>query len=461
MGGNMGLADGTIPTDNRTLWIAHVDSPVISSPVVANGRVYVGTMGGSVLCLSATTGVVLWEFRTGGAVESTPTVNFGRVYVGSDDGRMYCLDAYNGSEIWNVSTGGPIKSSPQIAVNWLCFGSNDFGVHCLNATTGQSIWNFSTNGWVFSSPLLEVNWHTGSHRAYIGSCDGNLYCLNLTTGDLLWNFTAQYMPASPADHYYIVIGSYDNNLYYLDPYDGSVFSTFSGASSGIYSSAATYNETYFGDNGGTLFAVNAATELWRMDLGNAIHSSPLLEKSQEDSDKRTLVVGTEGGDLFAIRYDPSIVSPMERAFILWSIKLGTAVSSSPFMFHNRIYVGATVGKRGLIACIGSLDSGWGEGLINVERPVEGAHVLQRTNITFTVNVPVSYVVSVTVAGLRQTAVRTATGWNATIDSDVPIGPARIIIRAENSTYGVIAETECRHPCPKREPSDRFHRSTSR
>ena len=58
---------------------------VHSSPTVANGIVYVGSLDHNVYALNAKTGTKIWNYTTGDLVYSSPTVANGIVYVGSHD----------------------------------------------------------------------------------------------------------------------------------------------------------------------------------------------------------------------------------------------------------------------------------------------------------------------------------------------------------------------------------------
>jgi len=73
------------------LWSYQTGNWVGSSPAVANGIVYVGSLDGNVYALNASTGAKLWSYTTGNAVESSPAVANGMVYVGSDDGKVYAF----------------------------------------------------------------------------------------------------------------------------------------------------------------------------------------------------------------------------------------------------------------------------------------------------------------------------------------------------------------------------------
>jgi outer membrane protein assembly factor BamB len=64
---------------------------VESSPAVANGVVYVGSLNQKVYALNARTGANLWSYGTGGQVYSSPAVANGMVYVGSQDGKVYAF----------------------------------------------------------------------------------------------------------------------------------------------------------------------------------------------------------------------------------------------------------------------------------------------------------------------------------------------------------------------------------
>lgn len=105
----------------RWQYSAEVD---ISSPAVANGVVYVGSIDGNVYALNARTGALVWQYPTGGYIQSSPAVANGVVYVGSEDGNLYALNASTGALLWQDFAGG--SSSPAVA-NGLLYFASDFG----------------------------------------------------------------------------------------------------------------------------------------------------------------------------------------------------------------------------------------------------------------------------------------------------------------------------------------------
>ena len=54
---------------------------------------------------SVPAGELLWRYQTDGAVDSSPTVANGVAYVGSVDGHLYALDAGTGAILWSYKTG--------------------------------------------------------------------------------------------------------------------------------------------------------------------------------------------------------------------------------------------------------------------------------------------------------------------------------------------------------------------
>ena len=59
-----------------------------------------------------TNGHKQWAAKTGGAVEASPLILDGRVFVGSFDNQLYALDAATGNVIWKYETGDKILGHP-------------------------------------------------------------------------------------------------------------------------------------------------------------------------------------------------------------------------------------------------------------------------------------------------------------------------------------------------------------
>jgi outer membrane protein assembly factor BamB len=72
-----------------------------------------------------------WKFRTSGAIFSSPVVADGVIYVGTTDDFLYALDSQTRKQIWRFKTEAGIKSTPLIANGMVYFGSEDGKFYAL------------------------------------------------------------------------------------------------------------------------------------------------------------------------------------------------------------------------------------------------------------------------------------------------------------------------------------------
>jgi outer membrane protein assembly factor BamB len=80
-------------TDSRRLWTCRDIGRVVGTPVVKDGLLYVGDLGGTITCLEATTGSVVWKHETDGPIWGCLLLAGERLYVGNVEGIMTVLRA--------------------------------------------------------------------------------------------------------------------------------------------------------------------------------------------------------------------------------------------------------------------------------------------------------------------------------------------------------------------------------
>ncbi len=89
---------------------------------------------------------VKWAFGFPGdtSVQSQPTVVGGRVFVGSVSGTLYSLDASTGCVYWTYKTGATIRTAPvigKIGGRFIAyFGDIKATAHAVDAETGKPLW---------------------------------------------------------------------------------------------------------------------------------------------------------------------------------------------------------------------------------------------------------------------------------------------------------------------------------
>ena len=194
---------------------------VESTPVVADGKVYVGADGGWLISFDASTGKELWRKQpAGGWMHSMPMISDGKLYMGYQGGILVALDAKTGKEIWRYKSsdssyihGNATGSSAAIADGMVYMGFPDGNVAAVDASTGTLKWKYRTNGGIISSAAIS------GETVFIGSNDGHLYALDRLTGQPLWQHEiGTWVASSPAiSGNTLVVGALDGNLYGYTP----------------------------------------------------------------------------------------------------------------------------------------------------------------------------------------------------------------------------------------------------
>jgi len=180
----------------RPRWIVTDEANIISTPVLANGKVIVGNQLGKINAYAYKTGKKLWTFRARGAVFSSPAAGKNRVVVGSADSSIYCLDTESGRLQWTCKTMAAVLGAPLINGDTVFIGGSDHHYRALHLSDGRLIWDFDgLAGPVVSKPLLVKG------RLIFGAWDRHLYALSSATGQLHWKWNngssvRNYSPAS-------------------------------------------------------------------------------------------------------------------------------------------------------------------------------------------------------------------------------------------------------------------------
>jgi outer membrane protein assembly factor BamB len=134
------------------LWHVSTAGAVKGGLAYDEGVLYDGNYAGQVFAIDASNGSFVWQSSTqglslgrGGPVYSTPAVAFGRVFVGSIDNRVYSFDQDSGGLLWSHSTGDWVYAAPAVADTprtdpTVYVGSKDQNFYALDAKTGEVRW---------------------------------------------------------------------------------------------------------------------------------------------------------------------------------------------------------------------------------------------------------------------------------------------------------------------------------
>jgi len=154
-----------------------------SSPIVADGKVFIGTPTHFVYALDHKTGYELWKFEVGGQIPATPVYSNDRIFFGDYGGTdfFYCVDAKDGSPVWRQKL-GIVWSSANVWNGKVFVPGCDGYFYCLSEENGVILWRYKTGRDIYTSPPVYEG------RVYFGSWDGWLYALDVEQGNLLWKF---------------------------------------------------------------------------------------------------------------------------------------------------------------------------------------------------------------------------------------------------------------------------------
>lgn len=317
-------------------WSRNVGAKNNGGLAVVGNTLYVETFAPSVLALDRRSGTVLWRTPMPNKVMTTPIVVDGLVIVGTGkDNTLYktsdklvwgvpggdevaALNAKTGHVVWTYHTVGEDMPSPALAAigtrKAIVFANGDNHVRALDVRTGKLLW---------STPLAGV-----STMASAAAQGGVVYVLAGTSADM-------HIP----DHVYAVRAS-DGHILWKAPYgnaDGSpvvadgVVAVEDGPNLGGPPDRNAMND---------VFALDAQTGRLLWTKGSARGYFTLVS-----SNEQAIAGLIDGGVLFDSLEAPRRFAAfdLKTGNVLWSIPTTAPVKMSAVAFNRRVYFGDTAG----------------------------------------------------------------------------------------------------------------------
>jgi polyvinyl alcohol dehydrogenase (cytochrome) len=248
-----GLDAGDVPKLKLKWAFAFPNDPMaFSQPAVVGGRLFVGSAGGDVYSLNASTGCIYWTYKAGASVRTAISVaklpnGKWAAYFGDVKATAHAVDAETGTLLWKIKldehpaariTGAPILVNGRLYVpmssveeafaqqpKYACCTFRG-SVSALDAATGTKIWQSysvtdpakstgktSKNGTELKGPAGAAIWSSPTvdlKRKLVYVASGNSYtsveintsdsilAFNLDTGRLTWSSQVQ-----PKDNFVI------------------------------------------------------------------------------------------------------------------------------------------------------------------------------------------------------------------------------------------------------------------
>lgn len=337
-----GVTDDKLPDNFELLWEYPTADGSNSTPAIADGRVYVGTLAGDILCLELATGKKIWahhsivakdpnEFAPGFAAPITITPEL--VLGGDEDGIYHAVDRKTGEGKWTFKTGTIINGGGNIYGDSVLVGSRDGKLYRLKLASGEKMWEFDAGGPVNATPtiaaqytfmtgcsepfLLVVDLETGKlHKKvpidgriiataafkddllYFGTAEGKIYALDWQKGDgeAAWTYAMpnqdQQIDSSPAvTDKLVVIGGPGKMLLGLDRKNGQPAWTLASRAKFEGAPVVAGDKVVAGGLDRTLYVLTLADgkQVWKYNAGQPFKGSPAVGGGR-------IVIATESGD---------------------------------------------------------------------------------------------------------------------------------------------------------------------
>jgi quinohemoprotein ethanol dehydrogenase len=257
---------------DATTIIGNVPRGLEATPIVADGIMYTSGAWGAVYALDGKTGKERWIYKpevdaSYGRRACCDVVNRGvavwegKVYVGTLDGYLVCLDAANGSVLWKKDTftdrtkGYTITSPPQVAGKIVMIGNSggEYGVRgyvtAYDLVSGEEKWRFwvvpgePKNG--YETPEMEMaaktwdpnsDWESGGGGTVWGESayDAKLNLLYIGTGNST-PYPIWYRSPSGGDNLFL------SSIIALNPDNGKMVWYYQTTPAEIWDYTATQN----------------------------------------------------------------------------------------------------------------------------------------------------------------------------------------------------------------------------
>jgi outer membrane protein assembly factor BamB len=334
--------NAVVPGALSATWSAELGQRSNGALAVVGDTVYVTTFARTVLAIAVDTGQTRWQYQADDIVMSSPVVADGLVIVGTGTDRrlsptlwgrpegnaVIALDAATGRERWRFRTAGEDMPSPAIQNGTLVFANGDAHAYGLDLLTGRHLWTTPLSG---VSTMASATPSGGD--VIVSSCTlkmkpGQIAALRVRDGSPHWRAPYGNCDSAPA----------------VDA--GRVFV------SGMDFVRVPYGLAYEA----TVASLDAETGAVRWS-----YRTPDVGLSSMVVSSERAVAGTLVGDTYyqaLPTHDRILAFDANSGAVRWSVKTLAPAKMSPIVANGRLYVGDTVG------CLYTIDARSGK-ILNV------------------------------------------------------------------------------------------------
>ncbi len=171
-----GFTTASLAENLAVQWEFKADEAIESTPVISEGRLFVGDVMGQIYALNQSDGKEIWRRDYDTGFLASPAIDGDLLVIGDVEGNLYGIDTKSGKERWRQTTEGEISGSAAFHESNVLVASQDGKLYCFRATDGAPQWTYQTDDQIRCSPTL------AGDRTFLGGCDGRLHVVDLKTG---------------------------------------------------------------------------------------------------------------------------------------------------------------------------------------------------------------------------------------------------------------------------------------
>ena len=197
-----GYVPGPLTPPYRLVWVREIENERLGTavePIVAEGKLFVGTHAGNLYALRADSGEPQWCFKTDGAFLHSPACAEGLVFAGSTDGNLYALNINMGETAWSLFAGvGGFSAAPVITQGTIYIGTRAGDFLAVSLKSGKLVWRQSVGVPIRQTAAVD------SGRVYVTGEDLRVRCFGAIDGKPLWT-SDQFVGQTARDYYPIIV----------------------------------------------------------------------------------------------------------------------------------------------------------------------------------------------------------------------------------------------------------------
>lgn len=143
--------------DGKENWKQTLDTGVLSTPLLQDGTLYLGTLSGKLYAINAATGEIKWNNQLDGNIWGTPASDGTNLYIGTviaKAGKFYSVALANGAINWSRDEEGSIIAGPTVSNGQILYGTEMGKLQSLGSD-GTPKWQaVIENAHFYNTPLV-------------------------------------------------------------------------------------------------------------------------------------------------------------------------------------------------------------------------------------------------------------------------------------------------------------------